>query len=280
MSINKTEAEVCGLLALWQLIDTAFNYEIFEIENTQNIAITPKNDTSLKYFNIILNDILSLQNNKSARQPYDISMPRPSNGNKSNYTHLFYIFNTTESPALGTERGKLYRAALELSSWLDACVTFPNVYFGSIPLECEITVQRIDYIKICGNICKHNFLRLQSDSNKINNLLAPSIKNGSKITITPIDEWFDYFHSNIISYQSHILCYLLNNIAHGIYEYLKDEYKKSYESTGNKGEYRFNIPAQIESEYVKELYWRLMNLVRRGPIVGAREIEEIWRKRY
>jgi hypothetical protein len=137
----------------------------------------------------------------------------------------------------------------------------------SINLKTNIKIKRIAFIKICGNIGKHNFARLGADVAAICEVLKA---NGTTIDPTYgyllLPEFYDWFHDNIFSYHSSAIAEFLNNIRWGIYDYLRPEFERSYTKDDPASlAYRFDIPRNCKHDVAKAMYWDLMNAVRSQP---------------
>jgi hypothetical protein len=104
-----------------------------------------------------------------------------------------------------------------------------NVWLPSIELQTDIHVKRFTFIKICGNIGKHNFARL---SRVVGDICAILEANGNKVSVDHgyliIEEFYEWFHDNVFAYHSSAIAEFLNSIRWGIYDYLRSAFLRSF----------------------------------------------------
>jgi hypothetical protein len=131
-----------------------------------------------------------------------------------------------------------------------------------------LRMKREEFLRICGDISKHNQLRLLKSAKRIHGILKkadPAISLSE--AFLSIQEFYDWFHNDIFYYHLTKICELLNNITWGIHDYLVPEFISSYTVDPQKSSqgvpfYSFRYPTGIKSEISKNFYWELMNLVR------------------
>lgn len=210
-----------------------------------------------RYFNIILLDILS--------------KPDPAIGRNEGY--LDHLRSVCDSPSLGnTESISSLTSAVKLfHNWLDGYVDYGNdpceakFWFPSIERAINLKVKRVEYIKICGNISKHNFSRLTHQCRIIVDIFKQNdVDIPIKDAMRTIDEFYNWYHDHLLSYHSTLIAVQLNDIRWGIYEYLLPEFSKSIICEKDL-KYRYRYPDELFEEYVKSLYWDLMNDIRGRP---------------
>jgi hypothetical protein len=73
----------------------------------------------------------------------------------------------------------LRRATQDFINWLDQELQI-EVWLPSIETKATLNISRRRFLKMCGNICKHNFLRLISVANDLQESLAAS---GNRVTL-------------------------------------------------------------------------------------------------
>ena len=243
------------------------NYEIFEKNARQHNTNLMFNTSSHKrLFNILLGDFLSQPNEKrESRLPFDF--PRPTSGERrSNYTFLFYLRKICEDPKLNPNVEGL-RASLEgFSDWLEADSVIKDVWLSTINSKLDIRTPRIVFLRICGDIAKHNFSRLKTNVEKICRILKDNgviINEGQGFLVIP--DFYECFHTNLFSYHASTIAEFLNEIRWAIFNYLKPEFYRSFEQLEPEPMYRYNYPADCQGELPRAMYWNLMNLVRTPP---------------
>lgn len=135
------------------LINTIINYEIFSVSQYNNFSeIKFHSITHQAFFNIILVDLLSQGDESLMENSEYLLLLEKINANPS-----FNFDNTNSSLKLATE---------SFLNWLNYEVTFEKLWFPNIFKEIDLKIKRNDFIKICGNISKHNFTRLTWQSKK------------------------------------------------------------------------------------------------------------------
>ena len=148
MKLNQVEKEVILLRAIKELIDEMVNWEVVKLvgeDPHSNISFNSM--THQMFFNILLVDFLSCSDKKVLG------------------VQLSYIAALKEiyaSPNFNIKNSitTLTQASQEFSYWLEKEVTVEKVWLPAIDLEINLSIKRIEFIKICGNISKHNFTRL------------------------------------------------------------------------------------------------------------------------
>ena len=217
MKFKDIEKEIIYLLAIKNLIDEMVNFEMIKLlgEN-QNSEIRFKSMTHQKFFNILLVDFLSCSDTKilGETQPY-----------------LKALTSICANPKFNQHNSvnNLEQSTNDFIDWLNKEFTVEKIWLPSIDLETDLSIKRIEFIKICGNISKHNFTRLSGVANEI-----IAIFKRNKITLTDedalaiIEEFYDWFHNNILNYHSSAIAEFLNNIRLDICEYLKPEFQQNH----------------------------------------------------
>lgn len=141
-----------------------------------------------------------------------------------------------------------------------------KVWFPSIKVEVNIREKRIFLLRICGNIAKHNFARLEATVKDVRKVLKD---NGEDIDVGKgfliLREFYEWFNS-VLEYQASTIAEHLNNIRLGIFDYLSPEYSRSDEMVDTStGPYQFKGPKDCDDPMAQEMYYELMNKVRGRP---------------
>ena len=241
-------------------------------ETFEYIGLLFSTSENAQLFNILLCDFLSLPQPK-AKNSLPFNLPKaPENGRKSDRSHLYYLRMVCNEPRLGSDTKDLLAAVENFSRWLEGETVLEKVWFSSIGLELNMRVTRFDALKITGNLSKHNFTRLEADVKKIRRILEA---NGHQQTVEEcyliLSEFYEWFHEHAFIYQSSEIAELLNEIRWATHEYLQPEFSRAHDPYFNDSmnimSYRFDVPKTICEPLAKAMYWDLMNLVRRKPIV-------------
>lgn len=273
MAFSKTEQEAVVLNAAWTMIDDMVNYSVFVplADRTQDINLVPQTSGSLRLFHLLLGDFLSPLVRKG-RNGLPFDLPAPISGARpSDLTFLFYLRQVFENPKLNARSDAIREPAEAFARWLEEESFVEDVWLPSINVEVGLTISRITWIKICADIAKHSFARLEPNVAKIVRILSEhgkAIDEGMGYAVLP--EFWEWFHTHLFAYHASSIAEFLNNIRWGIFEYLRPEYERAYHVTryvAGAEMYAFHVPAEITRPIARNMYWDLMNMVRAKPCV-------------
>lgn len=168
MPVTPFEQEGIVLNAVWDMIDGMANYGLMDLlGDAEEKQIMFHNPSDARLFNILLVDFLSKPESYGADPlPFDLPKP-PVNATSSNRTYLFYLRRICANPQLGGNPAELSDQVEAFGTWLETESTVPNVWLPDISLETDIIISRFDYLRICGDIAKHNFSRLSRNVQKL-----------------------------------------------------------------------------------------------------------------
>jgi hypothetical protein len=270
MKFTNIEKEVIFLKAITWLIESMVNFEIIDLlGNDPHSEIRFKSMTHQKYFNIILLDFLSCSDKKvlGEQQSYLRTIRaicQSPNFNKS---------NSIKNLAVSTR---------EFIDWLEQEIQ-TETWLPSIDTNAILSIKRIEFIKICGNISKHNFSRLSGVAKELIGLFK---RNTIGITfedaLLVLDDFYQKFHFDLLNYHGSTIAEFLNNIRWGIHEYLQHEFQQSivYEGDEHPRMYHYTYPEGIDNAFAKNCYWDLMNEVRSGPYMRKFKVTRYLKMRY
>ena len=230
-----------------------------------------------RLFNVLLVDLLSKP------QKDDFGLPDfPTNAFGSEATFLRYLRVISQNPTLNATSESLANPVQSFAAWLDADCVVDKVWLPSIDIETTIRVPRIFFIKICGDIAKHSFPRMSVNASRIKKLLS---ENGHKITVEQaylaMNDFYQWFHTDIFSYHASTISEFLNNIQWGIYGYLLPEFSRSFRKMdGSPIFYEFDVPPECRGTMTHSMYWELMNWVRRRPYLPPFTVTKYLKLRY
>ena len=253
------ETEVIFLKAVNELINSMVNYEMMDLAGG---SVLFKSTTHQKYFNIILVDFLSLSDEGVT-------------GEKQ--TYLEALTTICENPNFN-ENGSVNGLAVttkEFADWLEHEIRV-ETWLPTIDTNVFLTIKRGEFLKICGNISKHNFSRLSRIANNLVQILKRNRVNIEfKDALLILDDFYGKFHFDVLSNHASIICEFLNNVRWGIYEYLQLEFRRSivYEG-GNPPSYRYTYPKGVTNKFAQHCYWDLMNEVRGTPFMPRFQVPD------
>jgi hypothetical protein len=276
---SQAEQEVIVLKAAWELISDMVNYEIFvPLANTKETSLLPNTVTHKRLFNILLLDFLSTPNAAS----FGLQTP-PEGSALSDKTYLYYLRRIANEPQLNPSDGDLIAGPVEaFAQWLEAECFVEDVWLPSIDVKTDLRVKRIQFLRICGNIAKHNFASMSRNSKEIAAILEEngvSIDRDQRYLVIP--DFYDWFHTNILSYHMSAIAEFLNNIRWGLYDYLRPEFmRSSTRDVPNPVMNHYEIPPNIHRPLGRTMYWDLMNEVRSKPHIPRFEVDRYLKMRY
>lgn len=271
--MNDTERETIILNCAWEMIDGMVNWAVFE--KTDHVELSNlwfPSGQHRQLFLILLADFLSQTRGFSGRPiPLGLQEP-PSDTVPSNKTFLFHLRQVCAQPILGPDASGLNAAVEEFASWLEREFVTEGVNLSDINVVCDLKVSRLQYVKICGDIAKHNPTRLEANVKRVRDLLAaagsPITEDQGYLAIPTFNEWFA---TGIFPYHASHVAELLNNIRWEIYGYLQPEFRRSWHRKSEWSElyplYGYHVPSEIEAPVARSMYWDVMNRSRSVPYV-------------
>jgi hypothetical protein len=269
VSFTEIEKEVIYLKAIAEIIDAMTTYEVFDLlGEVSNSEVSFRTMTHQRYFNIILGDFLS---------------PSDDRVFGKGQLYLDALLMICEKPSFdeGGSIKSLALAAKEFSDWLEHKIE-TQIWIPSINKNAKLSVKRSEFIKICGNISKHNFSRLGRVGQELSRIFERNcIDTDIHGALLALYDFYEHFHVNILNYHGSTITEFLNNIRWGIREYLQPEFSRSIVYTGgNPLDYRYTYPEGVVNEFAKTCYWDLMNTVRSDPPVNKFVASQTLKSRY
>jgi hypothetical protein len=170
-------------------------------------------------------------------------------------------------PKLATGAIDLLKAVEEFADWLETEFVAKNVNFGKLG-SFDVNISRYRYIRMCGDVAKHNSARLSDNVKKLRQLLQNAGKAVSEQeAYWALDDFFHWFFDDIFIAHSSSIAAFLNNIRWEIYEYLGPEYLRSWHRPDGAPDlvYSYRYPDGCIDPVARGMYWDLMNRVRASP---------------
>jgi hypothetical protein len=268
LKLNNIETEVVLLKAVEELVGTMVNFDLFQILGQDpNSQILFHSSAHQRLFNIFLVDLLS----ETDRQ----ALPKT--------TYLGGLREIGERPSfdMGNSVELLRTARADFVSWLDQEVQVTTC-LPSIKIDTSLKLSRLKFLKMCGNISKHNFLKAVGVAKDLQDLLE---NGGVSATIeealVALADFHERFHTGILNYHSSTIAEFLNNIRWGIYEYLQPEFRRSIVwEGGDPPKYRYTYPPEVQAPLAQQCYSELMNEVRSPPFMRRFQVSKWLKLRY
>ncbi len=263
------ECEVILLKAINDHIEEMVNFEILEVCGTNpHSSILFKTMTHRKFFNILLVDFLSKTDSK---------------GPINQTTFLGGLLFICESPCFNINGSinLLKKVATDFKRWLDTKIKV-DIWLPSLDIQTEIHLPRCKFLKMTGDTSKHNYLRAISVAEELRMVLNTSgIPCTIEDALLALPDFYERFHTDILTYHASTIAEFLNNIRWGIFEYLQPEFNNSIvQNKTNPIDYSYTCPKNIISKYAKNCYWELMNIVRVRPYMRKFQVTKYLKLRY
>jgi hypothetical protein len=188
-------------------------------------------------------------------------------------------------PHLAPEASDLSARVEAFAAWLEGDFVAQGVNLHAIDVVADLRISRYRYIKICGDIAKHNLARLQTNVRHIRNLLE---KSGHPIdeqqAYLAVENFFDWFHTDIFIYHSSYIAEFLNNIRLAVFDYLGPEFARSWHRkegyTESFPRYGYHYPNDCIEPVARAMYWNLMNRVRAKPYMHRFLVADSFKSRF
>lgn len=248
------EKEVILLRNVYDHIGEMVNFSLFEIQRfNDDSVIMFKDMNQRKLFFILLVDFLSVTD---------------SRGPISKTSFLKGIVEICKNPSFsnrGSEQELLF-VTENFIDWLNEKRKI-DIWMPSLDAQVELSISRLDALKMSGDIAKHNYLRASGVAQRLKEILKESgVEVSLDQALLAFPDFCGRFQDDILIYLSSHICEFLNNIRWAIHRYLRPEFLRSVQkSSSSLYEYSFTIPDQIASEYARDCYWALMNYLRGDP---------------
>jgi hypothetical protein len=284
--MNEIEREAIILNSAWEMIDGMVNWAMFaknDSEKPTNLVFETHQHSRL--FIILLGDFLS-EIRAFKGDPVPLGLKRaPSNARPSDLTFLFHLRQICADPKLGTKTTALSQAVEVFADWLEGKFTANGVNLHAIDVVADLRIERIRYIKMCGDIAKHSLARLATNVGHLRKLLeAAQHQVSEQEAYLAVENFFEWFHDDIFIYHSSQIAEFLNNIRWSIYDYLQPEFGRSWHLTDKATPdfpiYSYRVPSDINEPVARAMYWDVMNRSRSKPYVHRFVVTESLKGRY
>ena len=264
MHFTAMEQEAIILSAVVGMVDDMVNYTIFCPlgEKRHDTNLLPQTSESLRLFGTLLRDFLSPVTARG-KGPLPFGLPKPPEGGKAvDHTSLFYLQRICDAPQIGNDVADLSRIVRAFSDWLEAYAEVERVWLANICIELDLRIKRIDFIRMSGDIGKHNFLRLGGQAKRLQTILAENdVTIGESQAYSALPDCWDWFHTHLLAFHASNIAEFLNNIRYAIRLYVKPIAMARYQVTGNLNEfdhYTFERPVEITNDFAWAQYFDLL----------------------
>lgn len=260
MDLNSIERETIGLCISLEAIDSMVNYGLLELchsdQNPEKATVYFKTPSDRSLFIIRFLDFAKETGDSRLTGVSGSCLKVLSSSCKNKN------FNIKESI------GNLKNAVDEFSIWLDYKSTLKKMWLPTLDIEATIEISRMECLHISGNQSKHNISRLTGVSKAIHNILE---SHGYRVPLELIplalEDFEEHLNEDYFIYYGTWIVELLNNIRWGLYRYLLPTYGVSHRMRKDGFRYIYKYPDGIHNDISKLWFWRLMNHIRRGPLL-------------
>ncbi len=273
MAYSQIEQEAIVLKSALDMIGDMVNFSMFlpfgrdasGADKTQDTNLMFADASHTRLFNILLGDFLG---KLSDPIPFDLPVP-PENSPPSDLTFLFYLRRIAAAPKLGVDAELISEPVEAFATWLEKTATAPRAWFPSVGVECDMKVKRIKFLKLCGDMAKHNLARLSVNERMLGRLFRQNghpLGPGQAYLVMP--DFYEWFHRNIFIYHSSTIAEFLNNIRWGIHRYLAQCFEGAFVTIADDQlprRYTFKSPEGVSDPLACEMFFDLMNTVMRPP---------------
>ncbi|MBL8668194.1 MAG: hypothetical protein JNM48_12100 [Rhodospirillales bacterium] len=284
--MNETERELIILNSAWDMINGMANWAIFvKTDRTEPTNLMFETRAHQRLFIILLSDFLS-EVRAFKRKPAPLGLKAaPSNARPSDLTFIFHLRQVCANPNLGASTTGLSERIEAFADWLEGDFIAFGVNLHAIGVVANLRVARYRYIKMCGDIAKHNLARLATNVRHLRELLQVAGHTVSEQeAYLAVECFFKWFFDDIFIYHSSHIVEFLNNIRWEIFEYLQQEFHRSWhlteKATPSFPWYAYDVPVEVTEPVARAMYWDLMNRVRAKPLMHRLTISEYFKQHY
>jgi hypothetical protein len=259
-ALNSSELEAIGLTIASEAVDGIANHALLQLltvnKSTSEVEVRFQTREHQQLFLIRLLDFVEEKGNSSLT------------GVRGSCLSVLRQACVTRNFDIEQSVCPLQNAVLGFEAWLNEPTPL-RLWLPTLEINARLIVARRELLFIAGNQSKHNLSRLTGVSQRIADILR---KHGHSVQLELIplalDEFRDQLHEDYFVYYGTWLVEHLTRVRWGIHTYLMPVYRRVYRSPA-EGDlaYSYEMPEPISSAVGKEWFWRLMNLVRRGPCI-------------
>ncbi len=252
---NEIEKEVLFLFAVFEIVNSMVNHVMLRISGSDpDCEVVFASHEHRRLFNILLVDFLSPTDRKLRMLPE---------------SYLDALKGITDRPNfdVGGSVESLRSATRDFAHWLDTEVKV-DIWLPNIDTQTTLEITRTLFLRMCGNIAKHNFLRLSRVASQLREVLhTQDVEISIEEALLTLEDFYNHMRE-IFSYHSTTIAEFLNNLRWGIYLYLQPEFRRSFRRIpGERWRYEFLYPDGVQVEFARQCYWNLMNHVRSEPFM-------------
>ena len=269
MRLNDIEEEVVFLSAVVDVIDSVVNHEVVTLRGVDpESTVTFEDSTHQRFFSIVLVDFLSCTDKKAPVT-------------QRSYLGALRAISDCPHFSIDDSDASLRTATKAFVAWLKVTPSI-EIWLPSLNMETTLQLSRMDFLKMSGDISKHNTLRAVGVAEKLRRALAGSgIDVPVEQASLALGDFYERYHVDLFAYHASTIAEFLNNIRRGIHDYLQPELRRSrVVDEGDPARYRYTYPEGVVNIVAQRCYWDLMNKVREPPYLRRFQVPECLKLRY
>lgn len=261
--------EVIVLRNVYDHICEMVNFSLMEVTGTDpHSMIMFKDMNQRRLFFILLVDFLSVTDSRGP-------IPKTS--------FLGGLLDICLDPqfSVSSSETELRDVVVRFKDWLNETRSI-EIWLPSLDENLNLSISRLDAIKMSGDVSKHNYLRSIGVADRLQKILkSAGVKVELEQALLALPDFYRRFHDDILIYHSSQICEFLNDIRWAIHTYLKPEFDKSFHRTDDEliG-YSYHVPAEIDNDYAKDCYWELMDELRKVPYMRRFRVSDSLKSEY
>lgn len=271
LTFTPIEQEAIVLSAVVGMVDEMVNHAIFCPlgDKTTDTNLLPQTSETLSQFAILLRDFLSPMTAKDKDPlPFDLPRPPKNSDRVTDFTTLFYLTWVCGRPLIGTNVAALAEQVRDFADWLETDILVPEVWFSNIGKKVDLRIRRLDFIRMGGDINKHNFIRLGGQAKKLRAILhANDVEISQSEAYAALPDCRHWFHTHLFAYHASPIAEFLNNIRYAIRHYVRPTAEASYRVIRKIDDYAdaytFDRPDDLKDEFAWGQYHWLLDGSRR-----------------
>jgi hypothetical protein len=257
------DREVIVLAATTELVDTLVNHAIFDLLGEHgHRQPMPHTSTHQEFFAASLVDFLSSTD--------------PDCG-VGQHPYLEHLTRVCETPSLGDAR-ELGDLVAKLREWLRTRIKIERVWLASLDIETTLTPTRVEWLRTCGDLSKHNVLRSGRTAKTTKGWLKDHGHDVDihrvLVALPDIQYWLN---DDLLSRQIVVIAQRLNALRWSIYDYVKPYYDRAYLPCAD-GRYTYSQPPELSDGFPRTCHWNLLNWVRKRPLMQRFTVDPIFEK--
>ncbi|KAG9613501.1 hypothetical protein KCV01_g1158, partial [Aureobasidium melanogenum] len=267
-TLSTAEREAVVLASTMGIIDDMVNHVIFSfLGEGEHRQPMPTTATARSYFALRLSDFLS-QTDK------DIGIPT--------IPYLRHLSQIVQQPSFG-DPAPLRQVIHPLSTWLRERKTFNKVWLPTLSIEVNLSPTRLSWLKVAGNLQKHDVLRSTGTAREIAEWLADADHDlGHMEILGALDDFRSWLTDDAFSAYIVPLAYWLNELRWATFGYLLPYYNVNYVQSWDEHlqfhRYRFEDDPRVTTPFAKAQRHELLNWIRKHPIVARFSVDDVWHR--